>query len=124
MPAPGVTSTTSGTPGPHKSLLNPDECHITSAPITASAYIPAMTAMGKITASGMYIAYDDDGTDDGRRVCQGFNLYEINADDTEFVLGEGNMYIDYADLPTTSGIDANAVTDLAHKVTWKMGVSS
>ncbi|NEX17981.1 MAG: hypothetical protein C1943_15520 [Halochromatium sp.] len=37
------------------------------------------TVLGKITIGGKYVAYDDDGTDDGRRDAAGVLLYDCDA---------------------------------------------
>lgn len=125
---PGVKTRISTVPGYHGSLLNPETCHKSEILILAgSGLLASMTVMAKQTATGKYLPYDDDGTDDGRRTAVGFLAFDAHpgdSDDMDGVLIEGNMYIDYAKLPSTSGIDANAVTDLAAKVTWKNGVSS
>lgn len=68
------------------------------------------TVLGKVTASGKYVAYDDDGTDDGRRVAVGILMEDMDATDEDKVTGmftRGNFYYD-----RLTGADAAAVTDL------------
>jgi len=47
----------------------------------ATADVERGTVLGKITASGKYVEYDDDGTDDGRRVATGILKTAIKKED-------------------------------------------
>ncbi len=86
------------------------------------------TVMGIVTATGKYVAYDDDGTDDGRRVAKALLMYDISVDDAGNITltdtateaqDRGETYdsvpvyergvFNTADL---TGLDANAVSDL------------
>lgn len=72
--------------------------------------LAAGTALGKVTASGKYVAYDDDGTDDGRRVCVGILAEPCDASGGDKLAGmytKGTFYYDQL-----TGMDANAVADL------------
>ena len=76
----------------------------------AGAMVPG-TLVGKITASGKYIAYDDDGTDDGRRQAAGV-LYHAVADsaaDQKAVIIARDAEVNGDEL---TGSDANGVADL------------
>lgn len=68
------------------------------------------TVLGQVTATGKFVAYDDDGTDDGRRVAVGVLAEPCNAsagDKITSMFVGGIFY--YDKLPE---IDAAAVTDL------------
>jgi hypothetical protein len=77
---------------------------------TAAALV-AGTVLGKITASGKYVAYDEAGTDDGRRVAAGI-LYTNapdSASDQNVVAIVRYAEVKGADL---TGLDANGTADL------------
>jgi hypothetical protein len=87
------------------------------------------TLLGEVTATGKFVAYDDDGTDDGRRVARGILTYDVSVDtngkitlsttagvsgaDQGDQLSEVPMYVSgffaAADL---TGLDANGLADL------------
>jgi hypothetical protein len=72
--------------------------------------LAAGTVLGQITASEKYVAYDDDGTDDGRRVARGVLLETVNTTGSDKL---GNII--YGGVLKNSalvGIDANGVADL------------
>lgn len=81
-----------------------------------AALIPKGTVMGRISASGLYVPYDDDGTDDGRRVAVGILVDDVDptvsADASDLRLN-GSMYVRgtfYTD--KLAGMDANGLADL------------
>lgn len=93
----------------------------------------AHTTVGRSAQTA--VAYDDDGTDDGRRVAIGIAQYDMESDDLGYVyIGElvsgrfqrfeaGNVAIDiytagYFKTSELVGLDAAAVTDL-HGRLWK-----
>ena len=69
------------------------------------------TVLGKITASGKYVKYDEAGTDDGRRVAAGILWNELDpvAGDIQATIIENDAEVIQAKL---TGIDANGITDL------------
>lgn len=73
------------------------------------------TILARITASGLYTAYDDDGTDDGRRTAVGILVDDIDPAKTsqDDLTLNASMYVrgsfTYSHL---TGLDANAITDL------------
>lgn len=82
--------------------------------------LPKGAALGRITASGLYVGYDDDGTDDGRRTAQGLLTEAVDASDGDVV---SSMYIEgefmVAALPGSSDagyLDANGLADLNGRV--------
>jgi len=69
--------------------------------------------VGKITATGEYAAYDDDGPDNGCRTAAGILLHPVNATDGALpgmILARGPAVISKAGL---TGSDANGLADLA-----------
>jgi len=122
----GLSSITPQAFGVGAWLLNPDSCHMASATIPAGeAAMVSGTVLGKVTATGKYVKYDDTKSD-GREVAVAFLASGVDPSDYDQVVSivEGNAHIDYAKLPSTSGIDANAKTDLAAKVCWLNDVKS
>jgi hypothetical protein len=70
----------------------------------------AGTVMGKISASGKYVEYDDDGTDDGRRIAIGVLMSDIpkgSADTKAPILLLGTVR-----RAALTGLDANGEEDL------------
>jgi hypothetical protein len=71
----------------------------------------AGTVLGKITASGKYVEYDDDGTDDGRRTAIAILLKDVPAgsSDTEAPV----LLAGLVKRSALTGLDANGEEDLA-----------
>lgn len=69
------------------------------------------TVMGKITASGKWVKYDETGTDDGRRVAAGILWNELPgvAGDTKAAIFTRDCEVISAKL---TGIDANGLANL------------
>ena len=73
--------------------------------------IPSGVVLGQITASKLLVPYDDDGTDDGRRVAVGHLAHSKSlgtaAGQLEpcAVLWMGEVIVDR--LPANAGLDAN-----------------
>ncbi len=87
-----------------------------------NGYIPSGTAIGLVTASGLFGPYDD-GASDGRQTCYGFTYGDVRAirqnGTTASKVGTGAVVYDAAvsvsKLPFQSGtgsIDANGKADL------------
>lgn len=78
---------------------------------STAAALAAGTVLGKITASGKFVAYDEAGTDDGRRVAAGV-LYANVADSA----ADQNVVAIVRDAEVKedalTGIDANGIVDL------------
>jgi hypothetical protein len=74
--------------------------------------LTAGTLLGKVTASGKYVAYDDAGTDDGRRTAVGILTADCDATggDTLAVMITRLAEVYSAKL---TGADANGLADLA-----------
>lgn len=70
------------------------------------------TLLGKITASGKYVAYDEAGADDGRRVAVGVLLYACDASDGDTDAVAIVRQAEVAEARLT-GLDANGKADLA-----------
>lgn len=76
--------------------------------------LAAGTVMARVTASKKWVAYNEAGTDDGRRVAAGI-LRENVQTDGEDVFGN----IVFSGILKNSklvGVDANAITDLGARV--------
>ncbi len=88
-----------------------------------NGYIPSGTAVGKVTATGLFGPYDDTASD-GRQTCYGFTYSDVRAirqnGTTASKVGTGAVAYDamvsVAKLPFQSGagsIDTNGKADLA-----------
>lgn len=68
------------------------------------------TVLGKVTTSGKYVAFDNAGTDDGRRVAAAILVGNTNATDgdvtTARALMRGPAVVNKHDLTWAAGIDA------------------
>jgi len=87
----------------------------------SSGALPAGTAMAKVTATGKYVAYDDDGTDDGRRTMVGLLLVAVDAtgaNDQDGVIVIDNAIVDESKLPTGNGVDAAGKVEVGAHFTW------
>lgn len=72
--------------------------------------LPAGTVIAQVTSTGKFVVYDDDGTDDGRRVARGVLRKRVDTTDGDV---HGNMVIaGIVYNSKLSGMDANAITDL------------
>lgn len=96
-------------------LLSEGNGTISREQVTIAAAASAMvagTVLGKITASGKYVAYDEGGTDDGRRVAAGILYAAVpdSAADQSAVIIARNAEVMSSML---TGIDANGKVDLA-----------
>ena len=76
----------------------------------AGAMVPG-TVVGKITASGKYVAYDEVRTDDGHRVAAGVLYHEVtdSAEDQKAVIIARDAEVNGDEL---TGSDANGIVDL------------
>jgi hypothetical protein len=79
--------------------------------VAGAVALPSGTVLGKITATGKYVAYDEAGTDDGRRVAAAILWEEcpaVNGDYTRVV------HIRDCEVITAklTGDDANGLADL------------
>lgn len=72
------------------------------------------TVLGRVTATGKYVKYDEAGTDDGRRVAAAILWNELDpvAGDIRAVIFDADAEVIEAKL---TGIDANGKADLAAK---------
>lgn len=91
-------------PGPQEQFL--------AIPVTVAsgADLAEGTILGKIAASGKYVAYDDDGSDDGRRVAVGIlgrKCAAAAADQHAVMYVRGNFV-----KSLLTGLDSNGETDL------------
>lgn len=80
--------------------------------VASGENLAAGTLVGKVTIGGEYVAYDDDGTDDGRRTAAGVLLHACNATDAA---QKAVMIARLAEVSTSklTGSDANGLADLA-----------
>lgn len=83
--------------------------------IAGSVALPSGTVLGRVTASGKYVKYDDAGTDDGRRTAVAVlmtGLPGVNGDARAAVIAR-NAEVFGAMLNGGAGVDANGRADLA-----------
>jgi hypothetical protein len=80
--------------------------------IAGAVALPSGTVMGKVTATGKYVKYDEAGTDDGRRVAAGVLGYALpgtNGDVLKQLVFTSDCEV-IADRLT--GLDTNGRADL------------
>ncbi len=78
--------------------------------------LKAGAVLGKITATGLYVAYDDGGTDDGRRTAVAILYADCGATDGDTVATAivRDAEVNGEELVFASGVDEDgAVTDMA-----------
>ena len=83
--------------------------HADLSTVLSGQNLVAGAVVGKVTASGKYVAFDNAGTDDGRRVAAGVLVSAVDAssaDATGLVMVRGPAIINKNDLTWASGIDA------------------
>lgn len=82
--------------------------------VAGGVALPTGTVLGRITASGKLVKYDDAGTDDGRRTAVGVLGYDIpgtNGDHKALVFTR-DCEVNGAMLNGGAGVDANGRADL------------
>jgi hypothetical protein len=82
--------------------------HADKVTVLSGQNLVAGAVVGKITASGKYVAYDNAGTDDGRRAVAGILVGGVNAtsgDKSGLVLRRGPAVVNKNDLTWAAGID-------------------
>ena len=89
--------------------------------VDANGFLPAGTVLGLITGTGLFVPYDDDGTDDGRRTAVGVLAEDVAASGTVDV--QAAMYIRGVFTKSKMlGLDTNGIADLvaygARDMTW------
>lgn len=83
--------------------------HVDEVTVLSGQNLVAGTVVGRVTASGKYVAYDNAGTDDGRRTVAGIIVPDCDAsaaDATSRVLVRGPAMVNKNDLTWAAGIDA------------------
>lgn len=83
--------------------------HVDQITVLSGQNLVAGTVVGKVTASGKYVAYDNAGTDDGRRTPAGILVAAVDAsaaDKAGRALLRGPAIINKNDLTWAAGIDA------------------
>lgn len=84
--------------------------HVDLITVLADEVLEAGAVLGKITASGKYVAYNDDGTDDGRRTVAGILMTDIDATGadvtTATALVRGPAMVNKNDLVWLGAVDA------------------
>lgn len=83
---------------------------------TPTTTLIAGTFLGLVDECGRYVPYDDDGTDDGRRVARGILLNDVNLLDQNATARNtpANMLVrGRVDVNEVTGADDNGWTDLA-----------
>lgn len=82
--------------------------------VAGGVALPSGTVLGRITATGKLVKYDDAGTDDGRRTAVGvlgYGLDGVNGDYKALVFTR-DCEVNGAMLNGGSGVDANGKADL------------
>lgn len=83
--------------------------HTEPVTVLADQVLSAGHVVGIVAASGKYVAYDNAGTDDGRRTVAGILFDNVNAtgaDKPGVVLRRGPAIVNKNDLVWAAGIDA------------------
>lgn len=83
--------------------------HVDEITVLADQVLVAGAVLGKITASGKYVAYDNAGTDDGRRTVAGILVEAVDAtgaDATGRALVRGPATVNKNDITWAAGVDA------------------
>ncbi|MBP6556296.1 MAG: head decoration protein [Novosphingobium sp.] len=84
--------------------------HIDKITVLSGQNLVAGAAIGKITASGKYVAFDNAGTDDGRRTLVGFLYAACDASGgdvtTATALLRGPALVNVNDITWAAGVDA------------------
>lgn len=84
--------------------------HCDEITVSSGEKLAAGTVLGKVTLSGEYVAFDNAGTDDGRRTAAAIlvGAVDASAGDTKGVaLMRGPVIVNKNDLTWASGVDAN-----------------
>lgn len=79
--------------------------------VAGSVALASGTVLGKITATGKYVKYDETGTDDGRRVAAGVLLNACPGTNGDYKCAVVVRDCEVASAMLT-GSDANGVADL------------
>ena len=83
--------------------------HVDEITVLSGEVLEAGAVLGKITASGKFVAYNDDGTDDGRRTVAGILVEAVDATGADAVgraLVRGPAIVNKNDLVWLSAVDA------------------
>lgn len=83
--------------------------HVDEITVLSGEVLEAGAVLGKIAASGKYVAYNDDGTDDGRRTVAGILVEAVDATGADAVgraLVRGPAIVNKNDLVWLSAVDA------------------
>ncbi len=85
--------------------------HVDKVTVLSGQNLVAGAVVGKVTASGKYVAFDNAGTDDGRRTAAGILVAACDASGgditTARVLLRGPAIVNKNDLTWASGVDAS-----------------
>lgn len=83
--------------------------HVDEITVLSGQTLVAGAVVGKVSASGKYVAYDNTGTDDGRRTVAGILVPAADASGGDVVsraLVRGPAVVNKNDLTWAAGIDA------------------
>jgi hypothetical protein len=84
--------------------------HVDQVTVLSGQNLVAGAVVGKVTASGKYVAYDNAGTDDGRRSVAGILVAAVDASGGDVATGRvllrGPAIVNKNDLTWAAGIDA------------------
>lgn len=84
--------------------------HVDEVTVLSGQVLIAGAAVGKQTSGGKYVAFDNAGTDDGRRTLDGFLVAAVDAtggDKKGRVLRRGPAIVNKNDLAWAAGVDAS-----------------
>jgi hypothetical protein len=88
-----------------------DQATVGGVDSNGNRILQAGTLLGEITATGKYGPYDD-GASDGRETAKGFLVEAVNFKDNVDIISAIMLHGSVIE-SRTSGVDANAKTDLA-----------
>lgn len=84
--------------------------HVEQITVLSGENLVAGAVLGKVTASGKYVAFDNAGTDDGRRTAAGILMDNTDASSgdvtTATALLRGPAMVNKNDLTWAAGVDA------------------
>ncbi|MAC56931.1 MAG: head decoration protein [Novosphingobium sp.] len=83
--------------------------HVEQITVLSGENLVAGAVLGKVTASGKYVAFDNAGTDDGRRTAAGILMDKVDASGgdvtTATALLRGPAMVNKNDLTWAAGVD-------------------
>lgn len=102
--------------------------HVDQVTVLSGQTLEAGAVVGKQTSGGKYVAYDNAGTDDGRRAVAGVLMADVDASGgdvaTARVLRRGPAVINKNDLKWAAGVDASEQTAAIAEMLANLGIKA